>query len=316
VHIHRIGLIKRIRLISPLLFWINSVRLIKSIDPDLVHSQGIGVGMPAYMAKKLLGKRYIIWAHNSQDYWFIKIPLISFKKIGSYFLRIIIKNSDRVIVLTDIMKNEMVNFFNRDVTIIPNGVDVDRFENFRKCDTLEKKNIVTVLWVGVFRPEKGVQYLIEAIKYIIAVNKNVNLLLIGYGSEENQLRGLVKELSLEEYVHFIGKVSNDRIPEYMATSDVFVLPSLSEGFPVVILEAMAAGLPIVASWVEGLPEIIKEGENGFLVSPRNSHEIAEKVLLLIQNDSLRDKICKNNKNKSLSFSWDNIILEIEKVYAS
>ncbi|NLI56859.1 glycosyltransferase family 4 protein, partial [bacterium] len=79
----------------------------------------------------------------------------------------------------------------------------------------------------------------------------------------------------------IGEINNSLVPEYLIESDIFVLPSLSEGFPVVVLEAMASGLPVVATNVGGLPEIIQENKNGFLVEPQNPRDLAKKILFLL-----------------------------------
>jgi glycosyltransferase involved in cell wall biosynthesis len=112
----------------------------------------------------------------------------------------------------------------------------------------------------------------------------------------------------------VGKVPHDEIPAYMASADVFVLPSLSEGFGIAALEAMAMGLPIIATKVGGLLEIIKDGENGFLVEPRNPVEIAEKCVLLLTNDDLRASISRNNREKAKDYSWEKVIERLEKVY--
>ena len=100
----------------------------------------------------------------------------------------------------------------------------------------------------------------------------------------------------------------------MAASDVFVLPSLSEGFPVVILEAMACGLPIVATNVGGIPYVVNEEENGFLVMPKNSEQIAEKILFLLENKNVSEEISKKNKEMIKKYDLNNIIQELEKVY--
>jgi glycosyltransferase involved in cell wall biosynthesis len=121
-------------------------------------------------------------------------------------------------------------------------------------------------------------------------------------------------MHLEDYVKFIGQVPNEQIPSLYDAADVLVLPSLSEGFPVTVLEAMASGLPIIATRVGGLPEVIEEGRNGFLVEPKNPKQIAEKILLLLENNKLRENISKNNIRKAMSYSWQNIVQQLEKVY--
>jgi len=96
-------------------------------------------------------------------------------------------------------------------------------------------------------------------------------------------------------------------------ADIFVLSSLGEGFPNVLLEAMAAGLPIVATKVGGVPEIVTDRENGFLVEPRNSPQLAEKILFLLQNEDVRKQFSANNIEKARSYNWANIVDTLEKV---
>ena len=100
----------------------------------------------------------------------------------------------------------------------------------------------------------------------------------------------------------------------MANSDIFVLPSLSEGFPLVILEAMASGLPIIATKVGGLPSIIHENENGFIIETKNPEQIAEKTIMLLDNKKLRNHISKNNKLKSEFYDWTFIVDQLEDIY--
>ncbi|NQE54750.1 Trehalose synthase [ANME-1 cluster archaeon GoMg3.2] len=97
---------------------------------------------------------------------------------------------------------------------------------------------------------------------------------------------------------------------------MLVLLSLSESFGIVNLEAMASGLPIVATSVGGLPEIIKEGKNGFLVEPQNPKEIAEKVSMILRDDELRERISKNNKERAKEYSWEGAVERLEEVYRS
>ena len=143
---------------------------------------------------------------------------------------------------------------------------------------------------------------------------NAKLVLVGYGSDEEDLRLSVKELGLSDCVRFVGAVQNDVIPVYMAASDVLVLPSLSEGFPMVSLEAMAASLPIVATSVGGIPSIVEDGINGFLVKPRDAAQIADKVSSILCDPELSHFISTNNKNKAQRYTWESVAHDLEAVY--
>jgi len=153
-------------------------------------------------------------------------------------------------------------------------------------------------------------------KIINQRNPHVKLMLVGTGKDRAKLKKLVNELELEKHVEFVGKVLNEEIPEYMTASDIFVLPSLSESFSITNLEAMASGLPVVVSKVGGLPEIINDGVNGFLVEPGNAKQISEKVLLLLGDHELRETISNNNKENIKKYSWETVVDRLEKVYQS
>lgn len=238
-----------------------------------------------------------------------------FKEVIS---KLVLRNSDAVIALTEDMKKEMQKICNKDIIVIPNGINLENFERLSRENIRRKLEITNeqkiVIFAGTLRPIKGVKYLIQAMNLIRQKNTKASLMLIGDGEERQSLEELVKESNLGDCVTFVGQVPNEEVLEYMAASDVFVLPSLSEGFPLVILEAMASGLPIVATKVGGLPEIIKEGDNGFLVEPKDSIEIAEKVLLLLQGKELRQRIAKNNRQRAKDYTWAKVVDSVEQVY--
>jgi len=230
----------------------------------------------------------------------------------------VLKNAGDVIALTEDMKNEMQKFCDRDILVIPNGIDLEVFKDLSR-ETARTRlkigdNASVILFIGRLHSVKGVRYLIKSIKIVKNNNRDVRLFLVGDGEERIYLENLVKDLVLDDYVRFIGAVPNEEVPEYMVAADVFVLPSLSEGFPVVILEAMASGLAIITTRVGGLPEIIKNKENGFLVEPKNPEEIAERILLLLEDDALREEISRNNLKIVGEYTWEGVVGRLERVY--
>lgn len=306
-YVHRLGW-RRLRFVGIISFWLKIVRVLRKIEPDIVHSQGMG--MPGFLAKKFFKKPYLVWERGTEVY--------SPGLFARLLSKLVLRNANAVIALTKDMKREMQRTCKRDILVIPNGIDLERFENLPP-DVMRGQLQVRagerlVLFVGRFRPEKGARYLIEAMETIRQKNQPVRLILIGEGGEEEALKLLVRQLNLGDYIDFLGQIPNEEVPRYMAAADVFVLPSLSEGFPNVILEAMASGLPIVATKVAGLAEIIKDGENGFLVEPENPEQIALKVLLLLEDDDLREKISGNNKERVKDYTFEKVIASIEQVY--
>lgn len=302
----------RIKFLGVIYFWLKCLFLLKKIKPQVAHSQTIQMALPCFLAKKLFNTPYIVYCHGSDVY----LPW-KFKKIIS---KLVLENAEVVVVLTESMKKEIELFgFNiRNISIISNGINLKEFDNLSKIDIrMElkiKENEKVIIFVGSLKVVKGIKYLIEAMNIIRKRGIEVKLLLIGDGEQKKELEILVEKLNLKENVDFIGRIDNKEIPKYMIASDILVLPSLSEGLPVVILEAMASGLPILATKVGGLHEIIENNENGFLVEPKNSEQIVEKILYLFSNDGIKKSIFFNNKEKAKNYSWDLVIEELVKVY--
>jgi glycosyltransferase involved in cell wall biosynthesis len=198
--------------------------------------------------------------------------------------------------------------------VIPNGVELDNYKNLQKQD-FQVNNKKIIIFVGSLRPVKGLEYLIKAMGIIHVEMENTILMIIGDGEERKSLEKLVLKLHLENVVTFIGEIPNENIPSYLVQGDVFVLPSLSEGFPNVLLEAMAAGLPIVTTNTKGLSDIIRNEENGYLVEPKNPQQLAEKLLMILKNSTQSKKISNNNIEKAKKYSWKNVVERLEDIYS-
>lgn len=293
-----------------LIFWVRIYFYIKKINPDIVHCQTAQMGPPCLLAKKMLGIPYIVFGHGSDIYLSWK-----FKKTIS---KTIFSSAGAVVALTNHMKNAMAKYCKKEIIIIPNGASMEDFGGLSKETARTKLKISpqekVILFVGRIITLKGVEYLVEAFLTVKKKIQNVKLFLLGEGEQFQEVQSIVKKSKLVNEVIFTGNVPVEDIPCYMAASDIFVLPSLSEGFPLVIIEAMASGLPIVATKVTGLPEIVKDGENGFLVEAKNPDQIAEKVLLLLKDDNLRERISKINKERSKEYSLENVVDKLEKIY--
>ena len=144
----------------------------------------------------------------------------------------------------------MQTIYNREIPVIPIGIEIVNY-NDKPC-VLEKENGKTILFVGRLHPVKGVQYLLKAMKIVRISEPSARLVLIGDGEERDNLEYLTDTIGIRGCVIFVGRIPFERtseIADYMCQADMFVLPSLSEGFGLVILEAMASGLPIVATRV-------------------------------------------------------------------
>lgn len=301
-HIHRLPRIE-IRFIGVLIFWADIIRVLRKIKPDIVHAQSLISGMPALLSHKLLKIPYVIYGRGSDVYlpdWFTKLVAKG-----------ILKNASAVIALTEHMKGAMQALYSRDVIVVPNGINLNEIaEREAEGGNPGKK----ILFVGRLHPVKGTQYLLGAMSIIHRELPEAKLILVGDGEERELLESLTDSLGIRECVEFAGRVPHERVQDYMNQAEVFVLSSLSEGFPVTILEAMACGLPVVATRVGGVPDIIEDGANGYLIDTENPEQIAEALLRVLQDEELQKIMSNNNRKSAEKYRWDTVAATLEGVY--
>lgn len=302
-YVHRLAWPK-IRIFGAIVFWLNIFFTVRKIKSEIIHVQSIGSGVPAYIIKKILKKPYIVWGRGSDVY------------LPGRFIRVtrnlVLQNADAILVLTEDMRKKMTEFTSRKIYIVPNGIDLVEFKGVAiKSDNDTAGKII--LFVGSLYPIKGVKYLLMAMKNIHEEMPDACLIIVGDGGEREQLEALSIQMRIQNYIQFVGRVPHKKVLTFMHQADVFVLPSLSEGLPNVIIEAMACGLPIVASRVGGIPDIIEDGVNGFLVNPESSDEIANRILMLLQNSEIKERIINNNIKKAEIFNWVTIIEKLERI---
>lgn len=206
------------------------------------------------------------------------------------------------------------------VTTIFNGVDLELFsrqEHSKSHQIRQELGISTetllIGCIGRLHRQKGYPDLIEAFKFIREKITDLHLLIVGAGELDVQLKSKVSALGLSNSVTFTG-ARND-IPAILSSMDLFVLPSLWEGHPLVVLEAMAAGLPVVATAVGGTPEVVIQGETGMLVPPGNPVQLASAILSILQNHSIRLKMGEAGRQRAKDlFSIDSMTQKIEALY--
>jgi glycosyltransferase involved in cell wall biosynthesis len=303
-YVHRIALSK-IRFIGFLSFSVKIFLTVRIIKPDILQVQDLSMGIPAWLIRKILKIPYIVWGRGSD------VNLIS--RFGRIKAKPILQNAAIILALTENMRIKLKNIYNTKIYIVPNGIDLEEHNN-TSISREKKSGNNNILFVGSLLPVKGVQYLIMAMKVVHDKIPEAMLILVGDGEEREMLEALSLQLGIQKYVQFVGKIPHEKVQTYMQMADVFVLPSLSEGLPNVILEAMACGLPIVASRVDGIPDIITKDTNGYLVEVKDTNDIANKIILLLQDEALRKKISDNNRQLVKKYAWENVIFELERIY--
>lgn len=162
------------------------------------------------------------------------------------------------------------------------------------------------------RPEKGVRYLVEACRILKDKGLNFRCTIVGGGRDFDNIKKLIAALGLEDVVSLTGALFHRDIIELYKTTDIFVLPSLSEGIPVVIMEAMAMKLPVVSTNITGIPEIVGDGENGFLAEPKDPVALSEKIEYLINHPEKREDVgTKGRKTVEEKFNLDRNVRVLE-----
>jgi glycosyltransferase involved in cell wall biosynthesis len=199
------------------------------------------------------------------------------------------------------------------VQVIPNGVDVARFCPDRPDPLVDET--LRLLFVGRLEPYKGIEVLLEALGHLRGhAGRHLALDLVGDGSLRNRLPALARQLGLEGMVRFRGAVPPSQMPDVYRHADVFVLPSIVEGMPNVVLEAMASGLPVVATRVPGCDELVEVGRTGFLVPPGDSHGLADRIGRLAAHPDLRFAMSIDARDNAQRRSWNQVARAYLSIY--
>lgn len=233
---------------------------------------------------------------------FNRFYILPFKPLLTYGFR----HTARVQAISRFLAQWAKDMGATQVEVVPNGVDLKKFESVkhRMFDSTKVALITTSRLVE----KNGVGDIIEALAY---VPESVSLRILGVGPLEKMLKEKVENLQLAGRVQFMGFVSQEEIPKYLAEADIFIRPSLSEGQGISFIEAMAVGLPVVATPVGGIPDFLVDGETGLFCEPHNPDSIARAVKRLIEDEVLRTRmITKARAMVGERYDWDLIAGEM------
>ncbi|MFC1754978.1 glycosyltransferase [Thermoproteota archaeon] len=199
------------------------------------------------------------------------------------------------------------------IIVIPTGIDTSKFSNAKASDRKKiglKKSDFVLIYAGLIVPRKGIDTMLESLSKL--PDKKVELLLVGEGPSKQEYQKMAKKLGVAERVKFLGWRHD--IPELMKTSDALFLPSRGEGLPGIVMEAMAAGLPVVASDIPCIPDLVENDKTGFLCEENDVRAFSTAIRKICANPKLADKMGKGGKFKIKQFEWANIIKKYKKVY--
>jgi glycosyltransferase involved in cell wall biosynthesis len=295
------------RIISGILLFFYLFFYLKRIKPDIVHTHSPELGFISSSLCKLYNIPIINTCHgitfNDKGYPYIKRKLEEFLLKYGYFNKIITANKNS---LNDFSKSRI-----RNVDYLPNAIDLELFQNRRY--NVNKKTIF--LFAGRIEKEKGLNYLIHAVNKLRKKENNFKVFIIGKGVEQNYFEDLVIELKLNNHIEFLGKKNKDEVIDYYYKSDVCILPSLHETFPITVLEAWAARVAVITTKVGGISAICINRENVLMVPPGDSKGISEAMITMIKNPELRKKLVENGRKLvENNYEWDKMAKKIESIY--
>lgn len=242
---------------------------------------------------------------------------------SKYLTNLILSHADVIISPSEYYINEsrFLGKYRDKIVAIPYGVNIEEFDISYSKEKCRAKlgfpideNII--LFVGNLIAYKGPEVLVKAMPRIVKEVPNTKLIFVGSGEMKEELKRLSKNLGVNKYVKFAGFVEGNLKSMHYRAADVFCLPSTlsTESFGIVNLEAMACGIPIVASKIGGIPAVVKDGENGLLVPPKDSRVLADAIIYLLENENRREKMGKDGRKKAEDYSWSRIAEETERVY--
>ncbi|MBI5681012.1 MAG: glycosyltransferase [Methanobacterium sp.] len=311
--VHFKGLIDNFRLVTYLIsLFFNLMWIIKKLDIDIIHAHSVvPTGLIGVIVANIVRKPVFITVHGMDITNFENNPF--FKRL----IRFSLNNCNKAVAVSMDLSEKMEKLEIKEdkIIVLRNAIDTKRFiplknRKIRNYYGVNDKDIL-ILFVGYLDTFKGVFELMNSFHEINKKNVNVKLMIVGEGPKNNELKKIASRLCLETHVIFAGKISPSDIHEYYQSSDIFVLPSHTEGTPLVVIEAMACGLPIVASNVGGIPEIVINNKNGFIITPQNEIELISKVQILVKNQSLRNKFA-DKSIEIINTEFDNDI-KVEKL---
>lgn len=235
--------------------------------------------------------------------------------LGSIYLRRLVNRLDHRIAVSEAARKTVARYFPGAYEIIPNGVDVERFQQERPRPPELNDGRRNVLFISRIEPRKGLPHLIRAMARIRATVPSARLVVVGDGPDRDQAEALARDLP--EDVLFVGRAADDDLAGYVQAADVFCAPATGgESFGIILLEAMAAGKAIVASDIEGYAAVLGSSQAGLLVPPGDSDSLADAVIRVLQDDALRGALGERGRAASAAYDWAGIARHLEALYRS
>lgn len=293
------------------------VNLVKKEKIDLIHSHLLDMNFYSCLAAYFAKVPHISTEHGDVHHASKTIDLKTKAKAKA-----ISRFSDRIVFVSEFTKESfrtIATVSDEKAVVIYNGIDPERYEipvdiRIKKAEIGIKQDEFVIGNVGNLYPVKGQIYLIKAAKIVLKEFPKTKFLIIGRGELENHLKKEANALGIESHIKFLG--FREDVKELLKIMDIYVLPSLSEGLPLSLIEAMASKVPVVATGVGGIPEVIGDGINGFLITPADSDALASKIIHLLKDRSFADNfVAQSHKKIQKEFNLHTMLNKYSEIYS-
>jgi glycosyltransferase involved in cell wall biosynthesis len=295
-------------------YLIKSFRSCRSCD--VIHAHWTVSAMIALLVSRLSAKKPVLLTVRGSDLRWIEHGWVKALTVP------ILRTVDKITAVDETLKSKVISLgiAADKVEMILNGVDTDRF---RPMDAMTVRQVLglpkyktIVLFVGALIPGKGIKYLMQAIPKVVSQDEKVIFVFVGDGPLGSEAIKELTSRNLIEKAVFMGLRPSMEIPMWLNAADVLVLPSLFEGRPNVVLEAMACGTPVVATPVGGVPKLLQDGKTGLLVPVRDSEALSNGLLRVLQDEDLRGELTHRAREFIISegLTWQHTAASFTELY--
>ncbi|MBP9021472.1 MAG: glycosyltransferase family 4 protein [Syntrophobacterales bacterium] len=300
-------------------FW-ALLNIFRRERPHIVHTHTSKAGFLGRWAARLSKVPLIVHTPHGHVFWgyFNRPTSLFYALLERWTARI----TDRIVVLTEQEKKDHLSFCiapEDKFEVVHSGVGLDNFRRVRRDPAQAKEDLgipsraAVIGTVGRLTPIKGHRFLIEAARGVLAEHPDTVFILVGDGESAEALRSLATRLGVSGNIRFLGWRPD--VAEIISAVDIFVFPSLNEGMGRAVVEAMALGKPVVASRVGGIVDIVRDGENGLLVPPADSDELAAAIKSLLSDPAERERLGQEGKRQALLYDAERMVRRIEVLYS-
>ncbi len=285
----RKNLFNRVIFLSFLYFYfLKTYKVSKKFGSQIVHAHWwVPSGLVGWLVSCLLHKPLLITTHGTD------IRLITNSRLSSFLAKIVFRKARYITVVSNFLKEKLLSELDlpeEKVLVIPMPVNTEKIRAF---PVGQGKSGKIILCVARYTKQKKLNILLEALSLLRDWSVGFETILIGEGPEKDELVRLIKTLSLEEKIKLVGLISQEELNKYYNLSDVVVLPSVDEGFGLVLVEAGLCKKPVIGARSGGITDIIEDGVTGFLVPPEDKLALAEAMRKILLDDELAGRLGQN-----------------------